>query len=781
MMNVYPLAKVSRRQQISEPDKVTSLQINMKSKFPLNLLVSVFFASGFSSLVYQVSWQRILTLYYSVENISSTLIVSVYMLGLGLGAIIGGYFAERVRHKLILYVSIELLIGLFGCISIPFLEFLGRSTAGSSYATSFIYMFAFLCFPTILMGSTLPLLTKIFNNILDNFLLSLSYLYFINTLGAAVGALISSYLLISFFGLDTSIYFAAAINIIIASMIFIFRSRYSNQDRTVKTTSRKESISTAGFSNNNIIYLIVFVTGFIAIGYEIIWFRIIGTLVKASAYAFSSVLFIYLLGIAIGSYFMKKYLSNNTIINRRNLFFAFQLSISLFVLFSIGAYYHLVENVPFFERINSLSFNSKHHPTISLPFFGSMILFLKNFFLLTDVFIWPLIFVFVPTLLMGASFPLITSLAFKDEEEGKTVGKVYFFNVLGNVSGGLFTGLLFLSILGTEHSLLLFSIVGLFFVFLISSKRSILQLKYKILLIASIIGLVIILFPGKNQLYDVIHPNYPDKLKVKKYITEGLDAVIVSYSDSDFLKTFINGMPHGGRPHSQFFYEAIEALSHNRQIKSVLIIGFGTGSTTETLLQLKPKPEITLVELSPALITNLTQISYLNSILTDDAVNLIYADGRKYLYNSSEKFDAIFMDPLFTTTSYSNNLYSREFFELIKEHLTSDGVLMTWMDEYHIVPKTLCSVFPYVNQYDFFCITSGKELKQDSLYKNELFNLFPKIHSDLLRIDKEERNPLTRIRILEDNMKYPINEDYKPRCEYFIGRFFIQWRIKSSS
>jgi spermidine synthase len=749
----------------------------MKSKFSLNLLVSVFFASGFSSLVYQVSWQRILTLYYSVENISTTLIVTVYMLGLGLGAIIGGYFAERVRHKLILYVCIELLIGVFGCISIPFLEFLGKSTAGSSYTTSFIYMFAFLCFPTILMGSTLPLLTKIFNNILDNFLFSLSYLYFINTLGAAAGALISSFVFISFFGLDTSIYFAAAINIIIAALIFGFRNSISTQEKIVAAGSPLEINKSKGFSNIKIIYLIVFVTGFIAIGYEIIWFRIIGTLVKASAYAFSSVLFIYLVGIAIGSYFMKKYLSYSTVINKKNLFFAFQFSIALFVLFSIAGYYNLVEKVTFFARINALSFNSMHHPTIIIPFFGSPGLIIKNLFLLTDVFIWPLIFVFVPTLLMGASFPLITSLAFKDEREGSTVGRVYFFNVLGNVAGGLFTGLLFLSILGTEYSLLLFSLVGLFFVFLINSKRIIFQLKYKILVIASLIGLIIIFFPRENQLYDVIHPNLPGSTKMKKYITEGLDGVIVTYSENDFLKTYINGMPHGGRPHSQFFYEAIEALSHNRQIKNILIIGFGTGSTTETILQLNPKPEIKLVELSPTLIRNLTNISYLKTILTDDAVNLIYADGRKYLYNSNEKFDAIFMDPLFTTTSYSNNLYSRQFFELIRNHLTSKGVLMTWMDEYHIVPKTLCSVFPYVDQHDFFCVTSGQELKQDSIYKNELFNLFPKIYSDLLRIDSGERNPLTQTTILENNVKYPINEDYKPRCEYFIGRFFIQWQI----
>jgi hypothetical protein len=74
-------------------------------------------------------------------------------------------------------------------------------------------------------------------------------------------------------------------------------------------------------------------------------------------------------------------------------------------------------------------------------------------------------------------------------------------------------------------------------------------------------------------------------------------------------------------------------------------------------------------------------------------------------------------------------------------------------------------------------VASNQELRNDSIYKDELFNLFPKIYPDLLRIDSEERNPLTRTTILENNAKYPINEDYKPKCEYFIGRFYAQWRI----
>src|SRR5215472_8134398 len=96
------------------------------------LLSSVFLFSGMSALIYQVVWQRLLATYYGVGPVSVALIVSVYIAGLGIGALIGGYLAERIRHKVLLYCAIELWIGVFGLISPSFLMFLGKYTAGSS-------------------------------------------------------------------------------------------------------------------------------------------------------------------------------------------------------------------------------------------------------------------------------------------------------------------------------------------------------------------------------------------------------------------------------------------------------------------------------------------------------------------------------------------------------------------------------------------------------------------------------------------------------------------------
>ncbi len=737
----------------------------MLKKTNSNLFIIVFFLSGFSSLIYQVCWQRILTLYYSVEHISTTLIVSVYMLGLGIGAIVGGNLSEQVKNKIKLYYLIELLIGFFGIFSIVFLEYLGKKTAGANYYMSFIFMFIFLCIPTILMGLTLPLLTKIFNSIEQNFIYSVSFLYYINTLGAAFGTIACSFILISFLGIDTSVYIAAGINFLIAFLLYLNQSSYSNLNNTF---TGKELDSSKQTSIKKIVFLIVFITGFISISYEIVWFRLLGVIFKSSAYSFSSVLFIFLLGIAIGSYLMKKKLSRNNFINKKNLFYFFQFCIALFVMISIIFLYFLLKKENIISQLQRLSFNQMLHPNLNMST-NSIKAFITSLYNLLDIFIWPMVLIFIPAVLMGASFPLITSIAFNNQNEGQAVGKVYFFNVLGNVSGGLVTGFVFLNYMGTENTLLLLSFIGLLFLLFIKSNKwmfkPIAKLSYLILLIVFIVSC----YPKKSELYKSIHPKNVFDANDKIIFTESIDGVIITFHNREKLRTYINGLSHGGRPTAFFYYEAIEAIASCKELKNVLVIGFGTGSTTETILLHNPVPTITLVELSKSLLDNLNQVDYLNEMLRSKHISKKIEDGRKFLYKSNELYDLVLIDPLLSTTAFSNNLYSKEFFQLIQKHLKVNGNCMIWMDEYNVIPKTIATVFSNVKQYGFFCIASESPILPNMELKNNLYSKLPMLKNKLLEIDSLEVTQLSREQILQLNAKFPTNEDYKPRCEYYIG------------
>ena len=433
------------------------------SKRVERLVSVIFFFSGLSALVYQVVWQRLLTVHYGVGPISTALVVTVYMVGLGLGALFGGYLSERLSQRMLIYCFIELGIGVFGVVSPDFLGFLGNHTAGSNYALSFVYMFTFLSIPTFLMGMTLPLLTKIFNNIIDDFLGTISFLYFINTIGAAVGAIVASYVIISFFGLLNAVYFAAAINF--SMSILIFLALKLAPPRISRPEAQAGSTVAPGLGP--LAYPLVFVTGFLAIGYEIIWFRVIGLLAKDSPYAFSSVLSVYLVGIAVGSFGMKGFLERYKDIDKKSLFFVLQFVIGVTVGLSFIGYFYLTKYTPFGE-ITKYSFIHDLHPgwykwRDGLEG-GAIIQLLARLYSFLDVFIWSALFVLIPTLLMGASFPLISFLALgKGKQEGKTVGLVYFFTIIGNALAGILTGLLILPRFGTEPTLAILCAIGIAF------------------------------------------------------------------------------------------------------------------------------------------------------------------------------------------------------------------------------------------------------------------------------------------------------------------------------
>lgn len=735
-------------------------------KVPLaltSLLSCIFFFSGFAALIYQVAWQRLLTVHYGVGAISITLIVSVYMFGLGIGSLLGGSLAERTGNRLIYYFVVELLIGFFGLISLPFLDFLGRYTAGSSYILSFFYMFLFLSIPTFLMGITLPLLTKIFNALIRNFLNTVSFLYFINTIGAAAGAVFASYVIISFWGLDNAVYCAAVINFILAVLIYLAKYIYHDE-------SKYESLDDAPGEQEaifgKIAYLLVFITGFLAIGYEIVWFRIVGILVKASPYAFSSVLSVYLFGISIGSFSMSKYLAKHRIEDKKSLFFSIQFLIGISVITIFTGYYYLTKYTGF-GLFTRNSFAVEFHPLFHLSI-SSLKELVRNIYSLTDVFLWSFFFVFIPTLFMGASFPLISLLALSQRnKEGKTVGTVYFYNITGNVLGGIFTGFLFLPYLGTEITLLGFSLIGLCFGLFISVNQFKVISKTGLIILLAIVSVVF--FPKKGELYHVMHTSPGSDYE--SYFEEGADSIIMTYKYQDKMWLYINGLTHGARPVYIFSYETLEAASYTNKAKDVLIIGFGAGSITEAVLKMDNLEKVTLVELNGSLIRNMKKIEFFKNMLTDGRLELVIDDGRRFLLRTNKKYDLILIDPLRSTESYSNNLYSRQFFELANQHLNEGGIFMAWMDEYRVIPKTIRSAFDHVRMYNFFCLASNEPfVRNDEQRKHFFDNLTPQAQAAILNlIERESKKVGDRNHIERLVSRYPINQDWKPVTEYYLG------------
>lgn len=200
--------------------------MNQPPQKMLSNLAGIFFISGLSALIYQVCWQRLLFTGFGVDLTSITVIVSVFMAGLGIGAFFGGRIADKYPQNIILiFCLIELGIGCFGLLSHQLILNLQDMLIHANLVMTALGSFILLLFPTFLMGTTLPLLTSFFNQHIQNIGDSIGQLYFYNTLGAAFGALATGFILFNQFTLSHTIYIAAMLNLGISFLVFIAYGR----------------------------------------------------------------------------------------------------------------------------------------------------------------------------------------------------------------------------------------------------------------------------------------------------------------------------------------------------------------------------------------------------------------------------------------------------------------------------------------------------------------------------------------------------------------------------
>lgn len=196
------------------------------SRSRLSLLGLAFLCSGAAGLIYQVAWQRLLFANFGVDLISVCIIVSTFMLGLGLGALAGGWLGDRFpAATLKFFVLCEVAIGLFGLVSPFLIRALGIWLSDASFAVSGLANFLLMLIPTFFMGATLPVLIAHLVRVWHNVGAATGHLYALNTLGAMLGCSLTAFWLFHFIELDQTIYLAAAINFSVAGVVgFSFRA-----------------------------------------------------------------------------------------------------------------------------------------------------------------------------------------------------------------------------------------------------------------------------------------------------------------------------------------------------------------------------------------------------------------------------------------------------------------------------------------------------------------------------------------------------------------------------
>ncbi|MCL4382608.1 MAG: fused MFS/spermidine synthase [Patescibacteria group bacterium] len=712
------------------------------------LLVLFFFLSGFCALTYQVVWQRQLALVFGTTAYATASVLAIFFCGLALGSFFFGRIIDQKENSLKLYAFLELGIGLYAFLTPLIFKFVERlqvlvgQNIGSSFYgfqfLTFLLSFLALILPTILMGGTLPVIAK--------FLLKdqeigegVSFLYFINTLGAVMGAFLAGFFLIAFLGVRETIWLAAGINLIIGITILVLCSKYQVSSEDRKIAGKRPNIVPDSLHTNYFLLGVFFLTGLAGLAMEVFWTRTLILFFGASIYAFATVLVSFLLGIAIGSLIFRQWGKKFS-----QIWLAVFLAIlGTWIIFSIP----LFEKIPFFLlEIIKTSYTS----------FGSILFwqFILSFFLM-----------FLATLVMGLLLPL--GIKFYQEEEklvGWSVGSLYAANTLGGVFGSLLAGFFLIPRIGVQKGIWLMAAIYLFLAvwLIVKDKRSFPRILISFVIL--VILLIGYLWPLWNKHFLVSGPYANWRFFIQDsqeqaekrmqgsdflYYREGIEVTVAVKKLGAQVFLRIDGKTDASTGldiDTQVLSGALPMILHPNP-EDVLVVGLGSGITLGSVEQF-PAKNIEAVEIEPAIIEANKYFSEVNHrAIEDQRLKVVTGDGRNYLLKGTEKYDVITSEPSNIWLSGNSKLFTKEYFELAKKRLNKGGIFAHWIQLYSLKTddlkteiKTFQSVFPYttvwdnLSSYDLLLLGSQEPINLDAdlisqkleqkLIKNEFGRIF---------------------------------------------------------
>lgn len=690
--------------------QVAALKNNLNQFFSsLNWLAGIFLISGVSALIYQIVWQRALFTIFGVDIESVTVVVSIFMFGLGIGALIGGYIQRKFPNSLLkIFFIFEVLIGLYGIISIYLISIAGNFTASNSILSLGINVFAALAIPTLLMGATLPILVSYLNKFYQNIGKSLALLYAFNTLGAGISAFLTVEILFVFLGQKGTLLFAIGCNFLTAYLVYCFSKKAHTQPISeVKQYTQKNTHS--GFS-----YLFVLIAagaiGYISLSQEILWYRTLGFIGAGKPHIFAYVLAAFLIGIASGAYRAEKICESGNV---------YPYLIKILVISCI-AYY--------------ASFAIISHGSGIFGKIFSLISFLAVEYV---------------AYLTGGVFPILAYIGVNNSKNESGVSLVYFCNITGSILGPLVTGFVLLEYFSLTENIVIITILSIALT-LIIIFASPCNKSYKIRSCSAIAALTIAILLFHNLSY----ANFLENLqygnsngnKPFKTIIENRSGIITVQEDPSGDIIYGGGI-YDGRMNidpvinSNGITRAYMIAAMHPNPKRVLEIGLSSGSWAKVLTSYKPITELISIEINKGYIEIINNDPVNKSILTDKKAKLYFDDGRRWLKNNpNEKFDIIVMNTTYHWRNNITNLVSKEFLELAKTHLNKGGIIYYNTTGSKDVIYTAANVFSYVTIFDNFVAASDSPFVLNDVQKKENFLKF---------IDDSNR-PIFKI----DNKKY---------------------------
>lgn len=674
--------------------------------------------SGTGSLVMEVCWSRLLKLVFGSTTLAISTILVAYMLGLGIGGLLGGRIARRLKNGIATYGWMEIGIAVYA-LAVPFVidlfPALNRSLlAGLPFwpaaLVRFVLALAVFLLPTVLMGATLPVLVAAVTQGWHDLARRVGLLYGINTLGAVAGTLGATFLLFPALGVFWSNAVGAAMDLAAGLIaLLVLAPRYSPLPAESAPSAARRGPAPrpaeSAWPRWNLALLSYGLVGFTALTYEVAWTRALTMIFGSSVYAFSAMLAAFLIGIALGSLVGRRWFDRLAQPVRAYAVGLLLLGgLSFLTLFSLRRL-----NDVFLAIYEAFGLGGR---TVVIASFALSILAMLG-----------------PTLVLGALFPLLTrTLAAGSRDPSATVGDVYFVNTLGSATGAFLAGFLLIPWLGLSRTMTLAVAINLLSAAVILLWQSQWKgaLRTALALGAGIAGLAVALLPPTWSTRAMTVGAY---YRPQNAFDFGLELVpfagipvneIAFYEDGVSATVSIHKHPNGmtmkinGKPDASLKDMSTQVLSGHLPLmfggpaERVLVIGYASGVTTGTTT-LYPVKQVDVVEIEPAVLDASHYFDPWNHRpLEDPRVRTILDDGRSYLASTSETYDVIISEPSNPFLSGCSNLFTREFFHAARKALRPGGRLLQWIQLYGLEPAQVASVlqalrseFPHAYAFQF--------------------------------------------------------------------------------
>ncbi len=662
------------------------------------LLIGCLVFSGMAALVYQIVWTRLLGLSFGTTTEAIGTVLAVFFGGLALGNLLAARTLDRIRRPLRVYAWLELGIGAFALASLPLLlrlddVFAWVGADHGPWAMTAIragVAAVVLLPPTAAMGATLPVVAR--GLVEQDATLGRwsAWLYTANTFGAVLGAYLCGFWAIPQLGLTHTVWTASAVNLGVAALVLLGAGGLRSAPALAAAPSNL--VESAAPARGRGWFLLFFgISGFVAIGYEIVWSKIFSIVMEGTLYGFAAVLSTYLLGIGLGSLAVSRWVDRVRDLPR--LFGLLHLAIGASV--ALGMF--CVPLLPFAFQSLARWAGSEDAVHLLLLLVAPLIL--------------------VPTALFGAAFPvLIRIYARRADRVGQGMGVATAVNTAGSIASSLLVGFVWIPELGIDASLYLLLMIDLGVGFLVvlafrdegGARRlttggaglllAAVALSYNGVRVEQAVAGRWLAAPTL-ALYRAGLGQATDETE---WIAEGRTSIVTVHENAWGRRLRTNGMPEAGRrfsaPHFSLESQLLGALPYllAEEPHRALAIGYGGGATVSALAQTDVET-IRVVELEERVIEAARLLHPAQEDpQRDPRVEVRINDGRNELlmerYRDAPRWDLISSQPSHPWLMGAANLFTEEYFDLIRERLTRGGVFALWVNGFRTDPESVLAI-----------------------------------------------------------------------------------------